>query len=99
MVSIHSVSIRRRPPPDPWTFQATHPLLLEKLAAELEKGEFHLRPFLRTLVQSSAYQLSSRVSGVWTEGSVPLFARHYARRMEAEEVHDAIAKASGMTGS
>jgi hypothetical protein len=88
-----------QPPPDPWALQATHPVLLEKLAAELEKGQFHLRPFLRTLVQSSAYQLSSRVSGEWTEGSVPLFGRHYARRMEAEEVHDAIAQASGITGS
>jgi hypothetical protein len=27
---------------------------------------------------------------------VPLFARHYARRLEGEEVHDAIVKATGM---
>ena len=86
-----------QPPPDSWTFQATHPELLEKLAAELVEQDFHLRPFLRTLVQSSAYQLSSRVNGEWTEGSVPLFARHYARRLEGEEVHDAIAKATGVS--
>jgi hypothetical protein len=88
-----------QPPPDPWTLQATHPALLERLAAELGKGDFHLRPFLRTLTQSSAYQLSSRVTGDWTEGSVPLFGRHYARRMEGEEVHDAIAKATGVMPS
>jgi hypothetical protein len=88
-----------QPPPDPWTFQATHPALLEQLAAELKNGDFHLRPFLRTLVQSSAYQLTSRVSGDFSEGSVPLFARHYARRLEGEEVHDAIAKATGVLGS
>jgi hypothetical protein len=87
------------PPPDPWDFQATHPALLEKLAAELARQDFRLRPFLRTIVQSSAYQLSSRVAGDWSEGSVPLFGRHYARRMEGEEVHDAIAKASGVLGS
>ena len=57
------------------------------------------RPFLRLLAQSSAYQLSSRVSGDFSEGAVPLFARHYARRMEGEEVHDAIAKATGVLGS
>lgn len=87
------------PPPEPWGFQATHPELLEKLAAELAKQDFHLRPFLRTMVQSSAYQLSSRVTGEWSEPGVPLFARHYARRMEGEEVHDAIAKASGIPGN
>jgi uncharacterized protein DUF1549/uncharacterized protein DUF1553 len=88
-----------QPPPDPWTLQASHPALLEKLAGELAAGDFRLRGFLRTLAQSSAYQLGSRVSGDWNEGAVPLFARHYARRMEAEEVHDAIAKATGVPGS
>jgi hypothetical protein len=87
------------PPPDPWTLQASHPALLEKLAAELTRQDFHLRSFLRLLAQSSAYQLSSRVSGDGSEGSVPLFARHYARRMEAEEIHDAIAKATGVSPS
>lgn len=87
------------PPPESWGFQATHPELLEKLTAELAKQDFRLRPFLRTIVQSSAYQFSSRVTGEWSEGNVPLFARHYARRMEGEEVHDAIAKATGIPGS
>jgi hypothetical protein len=87
------------PPPEPWTLQASHPELLEKLAVELARQDFHLRPFLRTLVQSSAYQLSGRVTGEWTEAAVPLFGRHYARRLEGEEVHDAIAKATGVAGS
>ena len=82
-------------PPEPWGFQATHPELLEKLAAELTKQDFRLRPFLRTLVQSSAYQLSSLVTGEWSEPGVPLFARHYPRRLLGEEVHDAITKATG----
>ena len=86
------------PPPEPWDFQATHPALLEKLAAELTRGEFHLRPFLRTLVQSSAYQLDSRYGGEWKVDYVAMFARHYARRMEGEEVHDAIAKAAALPG-
>ena len=84
------------PPPDPWDLQATHPELLEKLAAELGKGDFNLRAFIKTLVQSSAYQLSSRYEGEWKEEYVELFARRIARRMEAEEVHDAVAKATGV---
>ena len=87
------------PPAAPWTLQVSHPALLEQLAAELKAGDFQLRPFLRTLVQSSAYQLSSRVGGEFNEGTTPLFSRHYARRLEGEEVHDAIAKATGVPGS
>ncbi len=86
------------PPADAADFQATHPALLEKLAAELARGEFRLRPFLRTLVQSSAYQLDSHYGGTWKLDYVTLFARHFARRMEGEEVHDAIATATGVGG-
>ncbi|MBI3207840.1 MAG: DUF1549 domain-containing protein [Candidatus Solibacter usitatus] len=87
------------PPEEPWEFQATHPELLDKLAAELAKQNFQLREFLKTLVQSSAYQLSSRYDGEWSSDYVPLFARHFARRMEGEEVHDAVAAATGAPGS
>ena len=86
------------PPTAPWDLQATHPELLEKLGVELAKGNYSLRGFIRTLVQSNAYQLSSRYDGAWKEEYVTLFARHYARRMEAEEVHDAITKASAVPG-
>ena len=84
------------PPPDPWTFQATHPVLLEKLANYLAQSNFDLRAFLKLLAQSSAYQLSSRYDGDWTLEDVPLFARHYPRRLEGEEIHDAIQKATGV---
>jgi len=87
------------PPDAPWSLQATHPELLEKLATELSRQDFRLRAFLRVLVQSSAYQLSSGFAGQWKEEYVPLFARHYARRLEGEEVHDAIAGATGLPGS
>lgn len=87
------------PPAAPWTLQATHPELLEKLARNFADGDFHLRPFLRTLVQSNAYQLSSRYEGNWSAEYIPLFARRYARRLEGEEVHDAITKATGIPGN
>lgn len=87
------------PPPAPWTLQPTHPELLDRLAQELVRGDFNLREFLRLLVQSSAYQLSSRYEGDWKIEYAPLFARHYIRRLEGEEVHDAIAKATGVLGN
>jgi hypothetical protein len=85
------------PPPAPWTLQATHPRLLKRLAAELAARNYNIREFLRLLVESSAYQLSSRYEAEWKPGYVPLFARHYPRRLEGEEVHDAIVKATGVT--
>jgi hypothetical protein len=87
------------PPPDPWTLQPTHPVLLGKLAKAFADGGYQLRPFLRLLVQSTAYQLSSGYEGDWSPDYIPLYARHYPRRIEGEEVHDAIAKATAILGS
>ncbi len=84
------------PPPAPWDLQATHPMLLEKLAKALVQSNFDLRAFLKLLTQSSAYQLSSRYDGDWNIQDVPLFARHYPRRLEGEEIHDAISQATGV---
>lgn len=83
------------PPAEPWSFQATHPELLDKLAARLVETNYDLREFLRLLVESSAYQLSARYDGEWQIDHVPLFARHYPRRLMAEEIHDAITAATG----
>lgn len=84
------------PPPASWDLQATHPVLLEKLAKALVQSNFDLRAFLKLLTQSSAYQLSSRYEGDWNIQDVPLFARHYPRRLEGEEIHDAISDATGV---
>ena len=84
------------PPPASWGFQATHPELLQKLASELKSRNYSLREYLRLLLESSAYQLSSRYDGDWKLNYVPLFARHYPRRLEGEEVHDTIVKATNI---
>jgi len=85
-----------QPPPAPWELQAANPELLEQLAIEATRVDFQLKDFLLLLVQSSAYQLSSRYDGEWNIDSIPLFARHYPRRLAAEEVHDAIVKSTGV---
>jgi hypothetical protein len=84
------------PPSDGWTLQATHPRLLEELAKRFEGNYFNLRETLRLMLESSAYQLSSRYDGDWSPGIVSLFARHYPRRLEGEEIHDAVAHATGV---
>jgi Protein of unknown function (DUF1549)/Protein of unknown function (DUF1553) len=88
-----------KPPPAPWTLQAANPQLLDKLATEAVYRNFQFKDFIRVLVQSTSYQLSSRYDSTWTISSVPLYARHYPRRLDAEEVHDAIAKATGVMGN
>lgn len=87
------------PPEEPWTLQATHPKLLEQTASFLKAYDFNLRGFVKSLVQSTAYQLSARYDGEWKYEYVTSFARHYPRRLMAEEVHDAITKSTGVGGS
>jgi hypothetical protein len=89
----------KNPPPNEWKLQATHPELLERLADELVDSNYNLREFVRRLVESNAYQLASGYDDEWKLEYVPLFARHYARRMEGEEVHDTIQIATGVVGS
>jgi hypothetical protein len=84
------------PPGEGWSLQAANPQLLEDLAGWLASNDFSLRGYLRLLTESSAYQLSSEYPGTWNVDLVPMFARHYVRRLEAEEIHDAITKATGV---
>jgi hypothetical protein len=88
----------KNPPSGEWTLQATHPELLERLADDLIQGNFDLREFLRTIVESNAYQLSSDYGDSWRSEFVPLFARHFARRLEGEEIHDAMQSATNVLG-
>jgi hypothetical protein len=89
----------RNPPPAPWAFQASHPELLQRLADHFAENNYNIRETLRLIAKSSAYQLSSKYDGEWSAAKVNLFARHYPRRLDAEEIHDAIAKATGNLGS
>lgn len=84
------------PPEDPWTLQATHPVLLQKLAQNFRDGDLNVRRLIKRIVRSNAYQMSSRYdAGPWTLDMVPLFARHYPRRLWSEEIHDILAIGSG----
>jgi hypothetical protein len=85
------------PPPAPWTLQPTNPVLLDRMARDFQSTGYDLRRLIGLIAKSSAYQLSSAYPGNWQPGYVPYYARKYARRLEAEEIHDAVVKATSMT--
>jgi hypothetical protein len=84
------------PPPGTWAIQPTHPALLARLAQDYASHGYDLRYLLGLLARSSAYQLSSYYPGAWSETYTPYLARHFARRLTAEETFDAITRATGV---
>ena len=85
------------PPPAPWTLQPTNPRLLDRLARDFQSNGYDIRRLIGLIAKSSAYQLSSSYPGTWLSGYVPYYARKFVRRLDAEEIHDAVAKATAMT--
>jgi hypothetical protein len=82
--------------PSGWNLQPSHPELLEALTNDFIGGGYNVRRLLMTIAESSAYQLSSRFPGEWQPEYTSYFARKFARRLWAEEVHDAIVMAAGV---
>lgn len=82
--------------PDGWTLQPANAQLLEALATDFRQKGYDLQQLIATIVKSSIYQLSSRYAGEWKLDYVPYYARKYARRLSAEEIHDAVIKATGI---
>ncbi len=79
------------------TLQPTNPRLLEDLTSAFIANGYDVRSILRTMAMSTSYQLSSKyVTGAWNEAWTPYFARHYPHRLMAEEVLDAVAKATSV---
>jgi hypothetical protein len=87
----------RRPPPKPWTIQPSDPGLLEALAADFRSHGYSLRHLMRTIVTSSAYQLSSEFDGEWKDNWASYYARKLARPLSAEELYDSVLRATGVT--
>lgn len=82
--------------PDGWQLQPANPELLQALAEEFAFNDFNIRHLVGLIAKSNAYQLSSQYPGVWQVNYVPYYARKFVRRLEAEEVHDAIVMATGL---
>jgi hypothetical protein len=85
--------------PTGWELQPSHPELLDALAADFRKSGYSLHSLFRVICNSSAYQLSARFPGQWSERYTRYYARKYARMLTAEELHDSIALATDRPGN
>jgi hypothetical protein len=80
----------------PCTLQPSNARLLNALAQDFINSGYNLKALMREIVNSRAYQLSSRYDGTWDPNSQTLFARHLVRRLWSEEIADSIAQSSGI---
>lgn len=77
--------------------QPSHPELLEALATDFIASNYDLRSLLRTIANSTTYQLSAAYApGGWNEAWVSDYARHYPRRLPAEVLLDAVTRATNV---
>jgi hypothetical protein len=84
------------PPPAPWTIQPTHPELLDALATDFREHGYDVQRLQKMIVNSSAYQLSSKFPGVWKDSYARYYARKFVRRLTSEELYDSIVKATNL---
>jgi hypothetical protein len=76
--------------------QPSNPDLLEAMAGDFRASGFRLKHLIRTIMTSSAYQLSSHFPGAWDDRYIDYYPRKYVRVMSGPEVVDAIAEATGV---
>lgn len=84
----------KAPPPAPWGVQPSHPELLDALAADFVSHGYSMHHLMKTIMKSSAYQLSSTFPGEWKDSYTPYYARKLSRVMTGPEIADAIAQAT-----
>ena len=82
--------------PSGWALQPANAELLEALTVDFIQSNYNLRSLIGKITKSSAYQLSSQYPGTWGLSMIPYYARKYVRRLDSEELHDAIIKATGI---
>src|SRR2546422_4767978 len=80
------------PPPAPWTIQPTNPWLLDAMAKDFQKNNYSIHRLFKTIMKSSAYQLSTQFPSEWKESYVPYYARWFVRVLTGPEVADALAQ-------
>ena len=82
--------------PDGWDLQPTHPELLEELAQDFIDSGYDLQQLHKRITNSAAYQLSPHFPAEWKPDYAPYFARKFMKRLTAEQVYDAIIKATDL---
>lgn len=84
------------PPPAPWTLQPSNPELLNALAEDFRENNFSIHRVIKTIMKSSAYQLSTSFPGEWTSVYAPYHARRLSRVLTGPEAVDMVAQATGV---
>jgi len=84
---------------DSYEKQASHPRLLDEMAKDFAAHNYSMKHVMRTIMTSSAYQLSSRFDGEWKDNYARYYARKYVRMLSAPELHDAILLATARPGA
>ena len=79
-----------------WDIQPSNPELLEALADDFVASGYDLQHLQRRIVESSAYQLSASFPAEWKPAYAKYFARRFLVRLTAEQVYDAVVKATNL---
>ena len=82
--------------PEGWDLQPTHPELLEDLARDFIDSGYDLQHLHKRIAKSATYQLSASFPAAWKPEYARYFARKFVRRLTAEQVYDAIVKATDL---
>ncbi len=88
-----------QPVPAGWTVQPSHPYLLDELARDFRSSDFSFKHLVRTIVRSSAYQLSSQFDGEWRPEYGRYFARRHVKLLSPTQLHDSIVTATAVLGA
>jgi hypothetical protein len=81
---------------NPCTLQPSNAVLLNALAQDFINNKYDIKSVMREIVNSEAYQLSSRYNGTWDPSTANLFGRKLVRRLWSEEMHDSVVQSSGI---
>ncbi len=85
--------------PEGWSVQPSNPYLLDDLAKDFQKSGFSFKHLVRTIMQSSAYRLSSKFEAEWKPEYAAYYPRKFVRILSGPELHDAVAVATSKPGS
>jgi hypothetical protein len=78
------------------TNPSSNPALLDALANNFAESNFDLKNLLRTIANSTTYQLSAEPNE-WNQDDKQNFSRYYPKRLNAEVLLDAIDSVTGNT--
>jgi hypothetical protein len=66
------------------------------MAADFQAHNYSLHHLIKSIMKSSAYQLSTEFPGEWKDSYAPYYARRYARVITGAEAADNVAQATGI---